>query len=225
MQPTLDLDRQSRGRACPSLPPTVYYPPTEDASFWVHGPGRLNIVCGWRVNLIRYAPALDMKRSEETLTHQETVAWLVKTIGLSRARVAELVGVSRQTVHRWESGYKIQRPHWSRLASVTDVLRRAHERLTTADRTRKWLDAPGSIAGRTPMDLIVAGDVDGARALAMSAGSSTVVSAPDYLEAFGDVHPTDVREAHSRQFDEFAEDRRLADLGCDGLSCPASEDD
>jgi hypothetical protein len=202
------------GQTCPPLPAASQYPPTEDGDFWVYGPGRLTMTCGSRIALLSYSPTLDMKRSEERLAHQDTVAWLVETIGLSRARVADVAGVSRQTINRWQTGYQIQRRHWARLVGVADVLRRALAVLGEGDRVRKWLDSPMGSAGRTVMDLLIAGDLDSARSLAMSAGTGQVI-APDYLDVFGDAHPTGVREAHAVQFDELAEERALEELGWD----------
>jgi len=225
MQLVQDVSPRTTELGCPPLQPAVQYPPTEDGDFWVFGPWEWVMTCGSPVAFLDCSFPLEMKRSEERLTHQETVAWLVETVGLSRARVAELVGVSRQTINRWQSGFQIQRAHWSRLASVTDVIRRVHERLTTADRTRKWLDAPEGMAGRTPMNMITAGDIDGARALAMAAGASSDVSAPSFLAEFGETRPDAVREAHSRQFDELAEESLLADLEHGDLPPRTHEDD
>ena len=199
-------------QTCPPLPVASHYPPTEDGDFWVHGPGRLTMTCGSRIALLSYSPTLDMKRSEERLAHQDTVAWLVEMVGLSRARVADVVGVSRQTINRWQSGYPIQRRHWARLVGVADVLRRALAALGDGDRVRMWLASPMGSAGRTVTDLLVAGDLDAARSLAMSAGATQALT-PDFLDVCGDVEPTSVREAHSVQFDELAEERALKELG------------
>jgi len=211
------------GQACPPLPIASQYPPTEDGDFWVYGPGRLTMTCGTAIALLSYSPALDMKRSEKRLAHQETVAWLVETVGLSRTRVANAVGVSRQTINRWQVGYQIQRRHWARLAGAADVLRRALAALGTSDRVRKWLDSPTGSAGRTVMDLMAAGELDAARALAMSAGMRQVL-APNFLDAFGEAQPSSLREAHIDRFDELAEERALAELGRDALNHSPEDD-
>jgi len=216
MQAGSMYERRGGAPTCPPLGSAVEYPPTEDGEHWVYGPWRWMVTCGAPVAFLDCLFPLTMRRSEEKLTHQATVARLVEGLGLSQARVAELVGVTRQTVNRWQSGFQIQRAHWSRLAAVADVVRRANERLATSDQVRKWLDAPEGMGGQTPAELMIAGDMGEARALAMSIGSSTGVASPSFLEAFGEVRPDQVREAHSMQFDELAEERLLSDAERDG---------
>ena len=113
------------GRTCPPLPMASQYPPTEDGDFWVYGPGRLTMTCGTAIALLSYSPALDMKRSEERLAHQDTVAWLVKTVGLSRLGWRTRLAFRARPSIAGRTGYPIRRRHWARLAGAADVLRRA----------------------------------------------------------------------------------------------------
>jgi transcriptional regulator with XRE-family HTH domain len=104
------------------------------------------------------------------------LAWIREETGLSQQRVAQLVGVSRQTLHLWARGEVITDANRRRIFAVRDVLQRAKKRYKTRVTLVEWLDSPVGREGRTPAELIAAGDIDRARLLAVSTPSSRVAA-------------------------------------------------
>lgn len=88
--------------------------------------------------------------------------------GLSHDQIATMLGVSRQTIHLWQRGGRSSDAHARRLLGVQDVLSRAARYYPTPELLRTWLNTPRGSDGRTPMDLLAAGEIDRARLLAMA---------------------------------------------------------
>lgn len=105
------------------------------------------------------------------LIHLDAIEWIKGVTGLSWERIARLVGVSRQTINRWEHNEPIVDSNRRRILSVRDVLERAAARLFTSEELVAWLDTPRGADGRTPAELLEANEIGRARLLAVSAPS------------------------------------------------------
>lgn len=99
--------------------------------------------------------------SAEPKSAREVVIELRRVSGLTWAQLATLLNVSRQTVHSWASGKPLTSEHELHLHRVADVVTAA--KLETPDRTRTALITAHD--GRLALDLLAAGDYDGAREL------------------------------------------------------------
>lgn len=106
--------------------------------------------------------------------HQDALAWIKNATGLANARIAELIGVTRQTVHNWSTGSPIEDPNYRQLLTVRDILERAQRRHPTPEQLRTWLDTPRGADAVTPAQLIAAGDFNKARLYAVSMPSPAV---------------------------------------------------
>lgn len=96
------------------------------------------------------------------------LAWLKTTTELSDARLARLLGVSRQSIHLWKAGKPMRAEHFRRLLRVAEIVKRAASRQDTPLTIRAWLDMPWPPDGRTPAGLLEAGDFDKARYCAVA---------------------------------------------------------
>lgn len=113
--------------------------------------------------------------------HLESVHWMKTKTGLSYERIAKLIGVSRQTLNRWERGERIADVNRRRVLGVRDVLERASLRYATSEELVTWLDTPYGIGGRTAADLLEEGDINRARLFAIATPSTRVVPAPSWV--------------------------------------------
>lgn len=98
----------------------------------------------------------------------EMIAVIRRQTDCSYDQIARMLGVSRQTLHLWQHGQAVSDPHLRRLLALRDVLSRAARRYTTPEAMRVWLNTPRGSGGRTPTDLLAAGEFDRARLLAMA---------------------------------------------------------
>ena len=129
-------------------------------------------------NLVEAAEAAEPPAVERP--HQEAVGWIKTTTGFSWERVGRLVGVSRQAVNAWRQGGPIADAHHRRLLEVRDVLERAAKRNPKPGGLAAWLDTPRGADGKTPADLIEAGEIGKARLLALSSPSRGVKTPPEW---------------------------------------------
>jgi transcriptional regulator with XRE-family HTH domain len=114
--------------------------------------------------------------------HLEALSWIKAASGLSQDRIADLIGVSRQTLNRWEHGEPIKDANRQRVFAVREVLERAVTRHPTRERLLAWLDTPRGADARTPAQLLVAGEIGRARALAISTPSPKLSRAPAWVK-------------------------------------------
>lgn len=115
-------------------------------------------------------------------SHLSALAWIENATKLSQDSIADLLGVSRPTMHSWKQGSKIRDTNRQRLLAVHDVLTRAAARHPTHDELITWLDTPRGAAGLTPRQLLMAGKIDRARALAISTPSVGLRRDPEWVE-------------------------------------------
>ena len=129
------------------------------------------------------APAriVDSTIEEIRTPHLEALDWIRQVTGFSRERVADLLGVSRQTLNRWERHEPIKDVNRRRVFVVREVLERASARLKTHAALIAWLDTPRGSDGRTPAQCLAAGDIDRARLLAISSSSPGVSRPPSWV--------------------------------------------
>ena len=92
-----------------------------------------------------------------------------------------MIGVTRQTINRWEHGEPITDANRRRLFAVRDVLERAMLRYPTPDELATWLDTPDAINGRTPAELLEAEEINKARLLAISTPSPGLTRIPEWV--------------------------------------------
>jgi transcriptional regulator with XRE-family HTH domain len=114
--------------------------------------------------------------------HLEAIQWIKTATNLSQERIGRLIGVTRQTINRWEKGEPITDPNRLRLFAVRDVLKRAASRHPAPEQLIGWLDTPQGAEGRTPAQLLEENNIDRARLLAMSAPSPHVVRPPAWVK-------------------------------------------
>lgn len=113
--------------------------------------------------------------------HLEALHWMKQVTGFSQERIAALVGVSRQTLNRWQRGEPIKDTNRQRVFAVRGVLERALIRHATRAELVAWLDAPRGADGRTPAQHLIAGDIDRARLLAVSVPSLQLKRVPSWV--------------------------------------------
>lgn len=110
--------------------------------------------------------------------HLDAILWIKKATSLSQERIGQLIGVTRQTINRWENDEPITDAHRRRLFAVRNVLERAASRHSTPAQLVTWLDTPRGAQGYTPAELLEAGKTDRARLLAISTPSPRLVPPP-----------------------------------------------
>lgn len=108
------------------------------------------------------------EQRDESMSHASTVTWIEELTGLSQSDIAELLGVSRQTLHLWKQGGGIKPAHLQRLMGVQQVLERAADQMPSRQAFAAWLYAPRGIDSLSPWDLLRSGQVDRARVLAVA---------------------------------------------------------
>jgi len=111
----------------------------------------------------------------------EAIRWIEAATGLSQERIGEMIGVTRQTINRWEKGEPIRDHNRRRLFAVRDVLERASLRHLTPTLLTAWLDTPHGSDGRTPAQLLEANEIDRARLLAVSTPSPQLKRPPSWV--------------------------------------------
>lgn len=121
-------------------------------------------------------------RSELEAPHANIVRWIRETTGLSRERVAQLLGVSRQSLFLWEQGNSITDKHRIRLLAVQDVLQRAADKYQTPEQIKTWLDTPHGTDGRTPAQLLETGEIDRARLHAVMTSAPHLAPVPSWVK-------------------------------------------
>jgi DNA-binding transcriptional regulator YiaG len=117
----------------------------------------------------------------QNLPHLEAIEWMKTNTGLKHERIVNLLGVSRQTMHRWENGEPIKDANRQRIYAVRDVLERAARRHSTPEQLTAWLDTPRGADGYTPAELLANNDINRARLLAVSSPSLRLVRAPAWV--------------------------------------------
>jgi transcriptional regulator with XRE-family HTH domain len=115
--------------------------------------------------------------------HLAALHWIKRVTGFGDSRIGEMLGVTRQTLNRWERGESITSRNRQRLFAVRDVLERATLQFTTVPALSAWLDTPRGADGRTPAQLLTANEIDRARLLAVTTPAPHVVPQPERLVA------------------------------------------
>jgi transcriptional regulator with XRE-family HTH domain len=72
--------------------------------------------------------------------------------GLNTERIAGVLGVSRQTYHKWLTCHTLLEAHRDRLFEVLALVEEAHER--HGAETSNWLLTPVSPGGKKPVDYL-----------------------------------------------------------------------
>lgn len=134
----------------------------------------------------------------EQETHIGAIRWLEEHAGLSQGAIADLVGVSRQTVQNWTKGEAIRDENRQRLLAVWDVLQRVQRRRPSEDALKTWLDMPHSPDARTPRQLLVNNEVGRVRALSLSMSPPRSISSPAWLRG-SPPDPWTRRQRHRRE--------------------------
>lgn len=119
--------------------------------------------------------------SNSNLPHLNAVQWIRAASGLSQERIGRLIGVTRQTINRWENGEPITDTNRRRLFAVRDVLERATLRHTTPAELAAWLDTPDAVDGHTPAELLEVGEINKARLIAISTPSPGLATSPEWV--------------------------------------------
>lgn len=152
--------------------------------FWYSGDILMfigSLVRSWGISSIRdvdVSMALaDTSEVQSEPPYVEAVRWIKETTRLPWDRVAELLGVHRQSLYLWLNNGAISDGNKRHLLAVRDVLERAHRRYRTPEELSAWLDTPRGPDARTPAQLLSSGEVDRARLLAVSSPSPGVIPA------------------------------------------------
>ncbi|HUY79409.1 MAG TPA: helix-turn-helix domain-containing protein [Ktedonobacterales bacterium] len=113
--------------------------------------------------------------------HLEAIRWMKEATGLSQERIAELLGVSRQTLNRWNRGEPIKDINRRRIFGVRQILELAVNKHPTREQMLAWLDTPQLADGVTPAQALAAGNLDRARLLAVTTPSPHVKRPPAWV--------------------------------------------
>src|SRR5205823_979410 len=116
-----------------------------------------------------------------SLPHLNAMQWIKAATDLSQGRIGRLIGVTQQTINRWENGEPITDTNRRRLFAVRDVLERAMLRYPTPAELVAWLDTPDTVDGRTPAELLEMGDINRARLFAISTPSPGLGLLPEWV--------------------------------------------
>lgn len=114
--------------------------------------------------------------------HGEAVEEIKRLTGLPYEKIASLIGVTRQTLSHWRKGMPIQPDHRERLFTMLDVLKRAAARLKTTDQIAAWLVTPFGTEAETPEQMLVRGEFDRARLLAVASVPRRLPSTPEWAK-------------------------------------------
>lgn len=126
--------------------------------------------------------ALSTNVHPQNLPHLEAIEWMKANTCLTQERIGDLLGVSRQTMNRWENGEQIKDVNRQRIYAVRDVLERAARRHSTPEQLTAWLDTPRGADGRTPAELLANNEINRARLLAVSSPSPRLVRASAWVK-------------------------------------------
>ncbi len=107
--------------------------------------------------------------------HLNAIQWIKTATGLSQERIGRLIGVTRQTINRWEHGEPITDTNRQRLFAVHGVLQHAVLLHPSPAELVAWLDTPRGADGHTPAELLEMGKIDRARLFAISKPSPHLV--------------------------------------------------
>jgi transcriptional regulator with XRE-family HTH domain len=113
--------------------------------------------------------------------HISAIQWIKAATGFSQERIGLLIGVTRQTINRWEHGEPITDANRRRLFAVREVLERATLLYPTSVELAAWLDTPRGAEGCTPAELFEAEEINKARLFAISTPSPGLVRPPAWV--------------------------------------------
>ncbi len=113
--------------------------------------------------------------ADNSSPHLNAIQWIKAVTNLSQERIGRLIGVTRQTINRWENGEPITDSNRQRLLAVRGVLQHAVGLHPTPAELVAWLDTPRGADGYTPAELLERGDIDRARLFAVSKPSPHLV--------------------------------------------------
>jgi transcriptional regulator with XRE-family HTH domain len=166
------------------------------------------------------APLASASDAPSKHPYGEAVREILGLTGLTRQEVGDLLGVRRQTIHRWLRGEKIASDNRHHLLAVRDVLRLAAQRHPSREAFQAWLTSPRGRDGRSAAQALAAGEIDRVRLLAVTStprprGESRLPRAqgePMWLrEAPPDPWSARVEERRSRLYRADYEDDFLDD--------------
>ena len=129
----------------------------------------------------RSVPFFRSTKTAYLAPHRGALQWIRTATDLSDERIGRLLGVSRQTLNNWDNGESISDRNRQRLLSVREILERAVIHRKTAAELAAWLDTPRGADGRTPAQLLEAGEFDRARLLAVSVPSPGIKIVPAWV--------------------------------------------
>jgi len=118
---------------------------------------------------------------EPVKPHLEAIHWIETATGLPKERIGDLIGVTRQTINRWEKGEPIRDHNRRYLFAVREVLERASLRYPTPNELAAWIDTPRGADGRSPAQLLEANEINRARLLAVSSPSPRLRQVPSWV--------------------------------------------
>lgn len=148
----------------------------------------------------------------------DALAFISERTGLSQEQIGDVLGVTRQTLHNWRRGDPIGDANLRRLLAVRDVLGRAARRYPSPDLLRAWLLTPRGTDGKTPGDLLAAGEIDRARLLAMAPPAGGVSPLPAVLRR---PTPPTMRTGRESRIEAYPDER----AGASDDSCPVDSDE
>jgi hypothetical protein len=137
----------------------------------------------WLVGLFRTSAVEDVVEQPISEPHLEALEWIKAVTNLSWEDVSDLLGVSHPTVLAWKQGKSVtRRSHRQRIFAVRDVLERAMRRHPGPSELTAWLDTPRGVEGKTPAELLGAGEIGQARLLATTSPSAKVKAPREWVE-------------------------------------------
>lgn len=103
---------------------------------------------------------LSLEKERDQILKKAKIKKIRSNLGFSRARLAQIIGISDKSIYRWEHGTGIK-PHYDSALRISK-LKELEEKLLdtfTRENAKKWLNTPNRALGsRTPVKTISAAD-------------------------------------------------------------------
>lgn len=109
-----------------------------------------------------------------TITEElDIVDQVHQDLGLQLKQIAAIIGADESTLHRWLSGMTPNGPrkvYLSKLSALHEFYTELKDAFSSLEASRRWLweSRPQSFAGKTPLELLLAGKMERVTALLWS---------------------------------------------------------
>ena len=103
---------------------------------------------------------LSLKKERDSMLKKIKIKNIRNNLGLSQAKLAQIIGISDKSIYRWEHKLDIK-PHYDSVLRISK-LKELEEKLLdafTSEKAKKWLNTPNrALSRRTPVKTIFAAE-------------------------------------------------------------------